>query len=38
VHPADLKAAVARAINRIVEPLRSHFAGRTELRYLFAAA
>jgi tyrosyl-tRNA synthetase len=25
VHPGDLKAAVAEAINRILEPVRRHF-------------
>jgi tyrosyl-tRNA synthetase len=28
VHPGDLKAAVTEAINRILEPVRQHFAQR----------
>lgn len=31
VHPADLKAAVAEAVNRVVEPVRRHFEGRRSL-------
>lgn len=38
LHPADLKAAVARAIDRIIQPLRSRFAGRADLAELFATA
>ena len=26
VHPGDLKAAVTEALNRILEPVRAHFA------------
>jgi tyrosyl-tRNA synthetase len=26
LHPADLKSAVAKAINKLIEPVRRHFA------------
>ncbi|MBI4257809.1 MAG: tyrosine--tRNA ligase, partial [Thaumarchaeota archaeon] len=31
VHPADLKAAVAREVDAIISPIRKHFEGKATL-------
>jgi tyrosyl-tRNA synthetase len=35
LHPADLKAGVAKAIDKIIAPIRSHFKGKPELLEVF---
>ncbi|KAK3127351.1 hypothetical protein QOZ80_7AG0571930 [Eleusine coracana subsp. coracana] len=35
LHPADLKPALAKAINKILQPVRDHFNSNTEAKVLF---
>ncbi|NWG09543.1 MAG: tyrosine--tRNA ligase [Nitrososphaerales archaeon] len=35
LHPADLKLGVAKALDKIIAPIRSHFEGRRELLEIF---
>ncbi|KAH9273108.1 tyrosine-tRNA ligase [Batrachochytrium salamandrivorans] len=38
VHPGDLKAAAAKAINSLLEPIREHFRNNVEMQKLIAEA
>jgi len=38
LHPGDLKPALARALNAILQPVRDHFAGDERARKLLAQA
>jgi len=38
LHPADLKSGVAKAIDKIVAPIRSHFKGKQEILKVFEYA
>jgi len=35
LHPGDLKPALAKAINKIIQPVRDHFTNDPEARKLF---
>jgi len=35
LHPGDLKPALAKAINKIIQPVRDHFNNDPEARILF---
>jgi tyrosyl-tRNA synthetase len=37
LHPSDLKGAVARALNTIIEPVRRHFEGRSIIKEVYSA-